>query len=464
MQSVSPPLFLGEGLGVGAFPYTSEGIERMQEFERATEARSRRGQIVLYFGILTMALGLGRPDIGLAQLPVQFFLKDRLHLSPTQQATFGLLANIPFYAGFLFGFMRDRYRPLGWGDRGYLLLATPFGVACYCWLAQSPVTYARLLGAVLLVSLVFQWLLAATQGLLATVGQQQLMTGRLGAMWMFALTAPGVVAGFGGGWLAKHVSMQATFWLVAAITLILFFQAFWRPAAIFTAEQESHNLMDEGGLQAIRRLFQHRPYWLAAGVMLCWNFVPGWFTPLLFHMTKTVGMSSETYGLFQAIMAAGNGVAIIFYGFLCRRMSLHPLLWIGTLFGIIPSVMMFLIHNPTQGIILAFIAGPLNGIANAGYMDLLLRSCPRKLEGTGTTLVYSVNLLAVYVSDVFGAWLYQRGGYVLAFSVSALTTATVFLFIPFLPKRLIAYRDGEMSEEMEEKLGEAALVTGEYHR
>ncbi len=437
----------------------------MQEAALVVERKSGRGQIALYFAILTMALGLGRPDIGLAQLPIQFFLKDRLHLMPEQQATFGLLAFTPFYAGFLFGFLRDRWRPFGWGDRGYLLLTTPFAVACYCWLAWSPVTYPRLLAAVLLTALVFQGLLAATQGLLATVGQQRMMTGRLGAMWMFALTAPGVIAGLGGGWLAAHVSMRATFLLVAAITLALFFQAFWKPAGVFAEGTEETRLMDESGLQAIRRLFRHRPYWLAAGVMLCWNFVPGWFTPLLFHMTKTVKMSSDQYGLFQAVMAAGNGVAIIFYGFLCRRMTLHPLLWIGTLFGIIPSVMMFLIHTPSQGMVLAFIAGPLNGIANAAYMDLLIRSCPRKMEGTGTTLVYSINLLAVAVSDVFGAWLYQRGGYVLAFSVSAMTTATVFLFIPFLPRHLIAYRDGEQQlEATEERLGEAALVTGDYHR
>ncbi|HZP84390.1 MAG TPA: MFS transporter [Chthonomonadaceae bacterium] len=407
-------------------------------------------QIPFYFGILTMALGLGRTDaLGLAQLPIQHFLQNRFHLDAVGMATFGFLASIPYYASFLFGYLRDRWQPFRMGDRGYLLLATPIAVGGYLWLARSALTYERMLGIVLLTAFAFQFLFAGTQGMLAMVGQRRQMTGRLGAMWMFAAALPGTVAGLGGGWLAAHVSMQGTFAVLAGITTALLVPVFWRPAAVFSGEAPARVPGGETGLMALRRLARHRPYWLAAGVLLCWNLVPGWFTPLYVFLSTKVKMQPEQIGLFNALMAGFNGVAIIGYSFLCRRVPLRPLLWIGTVFGIIPEFLLMIMRTPGMAIGLGVLIGLLNGIPNAAFMDLLLRCCPRKLEGTGTALILSIAVVGVAVSDLFGAWLYQHGGYILAFGVSGLCTSGAFLFLPFLPRHLIARRDGEDASALE---------------
>ncbi len=79
-------------------------------------------QIFFYFAILTLLLGLGG---GLSSLPVTFFLKEKLHLGPQKMAVFGALTQIPTYVGFLFGFLRDRWRPFGKGDRGYMMITMP---------------------------------------------------------------------------------------------------------------------------------------------------------------------------------------------------------------------------------------------------------------------------------------------------------------------------------------------------
>jgi hypothetical protein len=65
--------------------------------ERAPEtlAPSVRRSIFLYLGILIVLLAFGGPSGGLIDIPISFFLKNRLHLEAHQVAHFRLIAAIP---------------------------------------------------------------------------------------------------------------------------------------------------------------------------------------------------------------------------------------------------------------------------------------------------------------------------------------------------------------------------------
>ena len=87
-----------------------------------------RRRIALYFAGLIVLLGF--PE-NLTNIPVSFFLKNKLHLAAHQIALFGLIAAIPIYCAMAFGFVRDIVNPFGRGDRGFIVLAGAAGaVAC----------------------------------------------------------------------------------------------------------------------------------------------------------------------------------------------------------------------------------------------------------------------------------------------------------------------------------------------
>ena len=64
-----------------------------------------------------LLLNLGDPAVGLINIPVSFFLKNRLHLAAHEQAIFRLWIGAPLFVSFVFGFLRDRWSPFGSGDR-----------------------------------------------------------------------------------------------------------------------------------------------------------------------------------------------------------------------------------------------------------------------------------------------------------------------------------------------------------
>src|SRR6516165_9049739 len=126
---------------------TMDRVTEAVAVERAPEtlAPSVRRSIFLYLGILIVLLAFGGPSGGLIDIPISFFLKNRLHLEAHEVAHFRLIAAIPLYLSFAFGFIRDMWNPLGMRDRGFILLFGGISAALYVSFAFMPINYPTLL-------------------------------------------------------------------------------------------------------------------------------------------------------------------------------------------------------------------------------------------------------------------------------------------------------------------------------
>src|SRR5689334_1452287 len=69
---------------------------------------------------------------------LSFLLKNKLHLEAHEVATFRLVAAIPLYLSFAFGFIRDSWNPFGMRDRGFMLLFG--GVSALLYAASATVS------------------------------------------------------------------------------------------------------------------------------------------------------------------------------------------------------------------------------------------------------------------------------------------------------------------------------------
>ncbi|MGH7778941.1 MAG: MFS transporter [Candidatus Binataceae bacterium] len=399
-------------------------------------------RIYAYFTILTLALGLGAPS-GLAAIPIGYFLKDHLHLSPLSLAAFIALAGIPAYLGFLFGFLRDRWRPPVWGDRGYLLIGSVLAAGMYLWLSEARLTYSELLAVLLLDGVAYMMITASTQALMTGVAQAHSMTGRLSVVFLFGYFVPAVIAALLGGWLVANVSERGTLVIAACVTIVIALQAFWRLDAV-EAFDRFEDSSREGGFAAIARLIAHPPIWPAALIYFLWNFGPGWGTPMFYHLTETVKISSKLFGTFTAVQWAFFLPTTILYGVVCRRVPLSRLLWWGTIVAIAQGPIMFFAQSAASAMVVAVLYGLFGGFATAAYMDLVMRSCPKGLEGTGVMLATSAFAIASSSGNLLGSWIYATGGFASAVIITTLATALIVPVLWWVPKNITATREGEV--------------------
>jgi MFS family permease len=415
---------------------------------------SERHGIFLYLGILIILLAFGGPAGGLIDIPISFFLKNRLHLTAHEVATFRLMAAIPLYLSFVFGFIRDIWNPLGMRDRGFMLLFGGITALLYVLSAFTPMTFATLLLAVVVLTVSFLFVSSAQNGLTSVIGQQHAMTGQVSAMWNVFLSIPTVGALLLGGRLSGLLeekdpdqALRILFLVGAAIMAVIALYALWKPSDVFD------NIRVENGtgrrpVEDMKRLVRHWPIYPAMLIWLLWNFAPGSTTPLQYHLQNTLHATDAQWGEWNAIFAASFIPTFIVYALLCRKFPLKTLLWWGTVLAVPQMVPLLFINTVTQALIAAIPIGLMGGLATGAYLDLIIRSCPRGLQGTTLMMSWSLYYVVSRFGDVLGTHLYDRYG---GFTVCVIAITTVYaLILPALllvPKRLIATADGQAPEQ-----------------
>ena len=172
---------------------------------RMEERSSHTGQAFLYFGSLTLFVYLASPSAYLLDFQTSYMLKNQLHATAEQTSAFRLVTAMPVYFAFAFGFFRDAWNPFGLRDRGYLLIFSTATALVFTVMAFLNLSYGKLYAGMFLAMIFFRFAMAAYQGLMALVGQEKLMSGRLSVLWQVVQTAPLVA----GGWASGYISMYS---------------------------------------------------------------------------------------------------------------------------------------------------------------------------------------------------------------------------------------------------------------
>ena len=409
-----------------------------------------RQRIFFYLGILIILLAFGGPSSGLIDIPISFFLKNRLHLTAPEVAHFRLMAAVPLYLSFVFGFVRDIWNPFGIKDRGFMLLFGGISAVLYLLCAFMPMGYLTLLVTVVVVTTSFLFVASAQNGLTSVIGQQHAMTGQISAAWNVFLSIPTFVALLLGGSLSGLLegqnpdqAVRILFLVGAAIMAAVALYALWKPAAVFD-NVRVETPSDLHPVQDLKRLIGHWPIYPALLIWLLWNFAPGSATPLQYHLQNTLHASDAQWGQWNAIFAASFIPTFILYGLLCRHLPLKTLLGWGTVAAVPQMVPLLFIDTVPQALIAAVPIGLMGGVATGAYMDLIIRSCPRGLQGTTLMMSGSLYFVVSRFGDVLGTHLYdQYGGFTVCVVAITVVYALILPTLLLVPKHLIATADGQ---------------------
>jgi MFS family permease len=411
---------------------------------------SVRRKIFLYLGLLIVLLGFGSPSGGLIDIPITFLLKNKLHLEAHELAQFRLISAIPLYLSFVFGFIRDTWNPFGMGDRGYMLLFGAITAALYVLFGFTPVTYATLLVAVVLLTTSFLFVTSAQNGLTSTIGQQHVMSGQVSAVWNIFASVPTVGALLIGGTLSDVLeernveeATRILFLIGATIMALLAIYAVWRPASVYDNVRNEHGPATLP-LDDVKRLMRHWPIYPALLIWLLWNFAPGSATPLQYYLQNILHAEDAQWGQWNAIFGISFIPTFMLFGLLCQNFPLKTLLLWGTVAAIPQMVPLLFIHSVTGALITAVPIGLMGGVATASYLDLIIRSCPIGLQGTTLMMSSALYFIASRFGDVLGTLLYDYYG---GFGVCVIAITVVYaLILPTLllvTKHLIATADGQ---------------------
>jgi hypothetical protein len=414
---------------------------------------SVRVRILLYLGVIIFLLNFGAPFLGLIDVPISFFLKNKLHLSAHEVAIFRLVASIPLYVSFLFGFARDVFNPFRSRDRGYMMVFGAITAAVYVYFAFADVSYTMLLFAVALSTIAFLFVNAAQAGLTSALGQRNVMSGQVATVWNVVQSLPVLGSYWLGGVFSDMLegknagdAARLLFLTGAAIMLAIAAFALWHPRVVFdqvhdAPGEKTHPFGD------MKRLLKHWPVYPALAIWFMWSFAPGSVTPLQYYLQNTLHSNDAQWGEWNAIFAVSFIPTYLLFGYLCRKYPLRTLLFWGTAVGVPQFIPLLFVHSATAALIAAAPIGLMGGIATAAYYDLMIRSCPRGLEGTVLMMSIGLYYIAGRFGDLLGTSLYDRfGGFGICVAAITITYALILPTILLVPRALIATADGEVPQ------------------
>ncbi len=416
------------------------------------EASAGTGQTFFYFGWLTLFVYLATPTGYLVDIQTSYMLKNQLHATATQISTFRLLTAIPVYFAFIFGLARDLWNPFGLRDRGFFLIFGPVTAAAFISMALSKVSYQGLLTGMFLAMLASRFLAAAYQGLIALIGQERLMSGRLSVLWNILSSVPYIAGAFASGYISEHLPPKETFVLVACLSLFIGVLGLWKPRSVFSHAYDKPQARGTNFVGDIKRLVKHRAIYPAVLICFLWNFAPGAATPLQFYLTNELHASDAIYSYYYGIFVASFIPTFLLYAFLCKKVSLRKLLWWGTIIAVPQLIPLAFIHTANLALLLAVPIGAMGGIATAAYYDLAMRSCPPGLQGTLMMMVDGVFALSGRGGDLLGSKIYNSSptnGFLYCVIATTLVYAAILPLILTVPKALIATADGERNPQLE---------------
>lgn len=383
----------------------------------------------LFFALTYFIQGAIDLTSGLANQPVQYLLKDQLHLSAAQTGFFFGVIGVGWTIKPLYGLVSD-FLPLGGYQRkSYLLLMSVMGACSWLTLTMFPPQYTTVLLLLTLCAATLAFCDVLIDALMVEVGRPLQLTGRFQAVQWAAISVAFTVAQFAGGYLSAHASPHAVFLLSASFPVVTF-------VATLGFVQEPKSRLSQDSLRdvyaALRRAGQSRSLWIVAGFLFFWNFSPSLGTPLLYYQADILGFSKIFIGSLGAISNAAGVVGALFFFAYCRAFNLRRLLFTAVALGV-ASILSFLgLVGPKSAVVIFFIFGMLSQITHLAVLDLAARSCPARAEGTVFALLMSCLNVGRTGSTFLGGWLYDYVGLTPLIFVSAGFTALCCLIVPLL--------------------------------
>jgi Na+/melibiose symporter-like transporter len=356
-------------------------------------------------------------------------------------AQFIAVSQFAWYVKPIAGFLSDNVPLLGTRRRAYLLIAAVAASVLWLLLGSVPPSYFPFLSIAIALNAVLMVISTVIGGFLVEAGQQYGATGRLSSNRSIAENLVALIAGPAAGLLGTILFGVAA-GLIASLLFSLTILLYCLMREKSDAQFNRHTWRET--VTHIKACFGSGQMWTATGILCLIYFAPGFQTPLFYYQTKSLNFSSQLIGNLSALTAAFSLVAPLMYVYMCKRLRLRRSLVFATCLNVIGILLFLTYRSPTAAMWISSANGLLGALAIVAVYDLLARAVPRSSEAFGYSLVFSIANIASSVSNVWSSWLWDRfQDFATLVWLNAGTTAMVLLAIPFLPARLLDWRDDE---------------------
>ncbi|AFY35353.1 folate/biopterin family MFS transporter [Calothrix sp. PCC 7507] len=354
----------------------------------------------------------------LARLAVSFFLKDELHLSPTQvSALLGVVA-IPWIIKPVYGFISDGVPIFGYRRRPYLVLSGILGTVAWVSLATIVHTSWAAAAAIALSS----FSVAVSDVIVDSLvverarAESQADAGSLQSLCWGASAVGGLITAYFSGILLEHFSTRAVFWITALFPLLVSAVAWLIAESPIKKDSQdiNHNSFTiKHKLGQLSKAVTQKSIWLPTAFIFIWQATPTSESAFFFFFTNELHFQPEFLGRVNLVTSIASIFGIWIFQRFLKSVPFRVIFgWSAILSATLGLTLLLLVTHTNRLIGIDdhwFSLGDsliLTVIGKIAYMPVLVlaaRLCPSGVEATLFALLMSVFNLAGMVSYQLGA-------------------------------------------------------------
>jgi len=339
--------------------------------------------------------------VGVIYEPLNYILKDHLHLTPGQASGFIALMSFPLLLKPLFGFVTDFVPIAGYRRKPHLVLSAILASAAFLGLAaQTQYAYWALLFPVTLSVFAMAFAEVVCGGLLVEDGKERQQTGAYQAIHIGSLYLSAMLVGVGGGWLTSHISFRWIFGVAGLLPLIIAASVGWI--------QETPGVHSRSiATKSLMGFVKTKAFWMLCLTILLWNFYPFLGTVQFYYQSNILHLNPQWIGSLMTIGCVAGFLGSGAYWKFCRGKDIR--IWVS--WGPVGMAFVSLTYLFYFGPISVSVVESLFGFASVFFrlalLDLIARSCPADAEATSYALLLTCFDIAMYGSNAIGGKLYD---------------------------------------------------------
>jgi len=383
---------------------------------------------LLWIYILSASVYFTQGIESLPGLSLFFYLKEKLHLSPSTIMYLSTITGIAWLIKPIQGFLCDNYL----SKKTWIILSLLGSVLISFYLgliAFLPLSILIVLMALGSFNATIRDV--ANDGIMCVEGKEANECGSIQAIQWTAITFAGIITGLVGGYIADHYSYKVGYLTLIPIYLIIMGIVVKYKSS---AKRETQSTQKPPTLiQSIlsyKELFTNKSFLFACLFIFLYNFAPGFGTPLMFIERDAFHWSGTFMGILGAITSIVSiGGSILYFKF-GKKLDVRKCLIYSVFIGAV-TTLCYLYFTPISAIIYGIVFSFIGMFIFLNIMTLMASSTITGKEATSFALLCAINNLAGTASTLSGAWLYPLVGLKPLIIIAA---GTSFLCLPLIKK------------------------------
>jgi predicted MFS family arabinose efflux permease len=377
---------------------------------------------LLWIYILSASVYFTQGIEGLPGLSLFFYLKEKLHMSPSTIMYLGTIAGIAWLIKPIWGYLCDNYLT----KKLWILISLIGSLVVCSYLGVSP-----LISIPILIFLMFVGGLTAAirdvavDGIMCVEGKETNSCDKIQSIQWTAITIAGILVSLAGGYIADHFTYKFAYLCLIPIYLIIV-GIVLRYKTSIPINRTRVPVLET--ICSYKELFTNKKFLLACLFIFLYNFAPGFGTPLMFIERDKFLWSGTFMGILGAIISVISIIGSILYFKFGKKINIEKCLFYSVFIGAI-TTLCYLYFTPISAIIYGIIFSTIGMFIFLNIMTFMAQSTIPGKEATSFALLCSVNNLAGTASSLTGAYLFPKIGLQPLIIVAALTS---FLCLPII--------------------------------